>query len=229
MKRYEKGPGRRRPDDGRAPCLDEFRNRRICRRHPSSMITEGLASIRKKQQRGDAIKPSETGRYRRKEGRFFPSRTVSWCILVISRLIASINSHIFELTSLKTYESRLAGICAGRPDVCKTDSVAFRSVGGSPRPMPYIRPLPGAGSRKPRKNVWVDSCLGSAPPRMGSISHTLSRPLSCHPELVEGSAKGNDRVPQRGHFDKLNERAAKMHVREARKMSVFCHSRLYIN
>ncbi|MDE2887472.1 MAG: hypothetical protein OXR72_04600 [Gemmatimonadota bacterium] len=66
-----------------------------------------LASIRKKQQRGDAIKPSETGRYRRIEGCFFPSRPVTWCILVISRLIAFIYNHIFELTSPKTYESRL--------------------------------------------------------------------------------------------------------------------------
>ena len=49
-----------------------------------------LTSIGKKQQRGDAIKPSETGRYRRKEGRFFPTRPVTWCILVIRRLIAFI-------------------------------------------------------------------------------------------------------------------------------------------
>ena len=72
-----------------------------------SFATKRLASIRKKQQRGDAIKPSETGRYRRKEGRFLPSRPVTWCILVIRRLIAFIYKHIFELTSPKTSESRL--------------------------------------------------------------------------------------------------------------------------
>ena len=110
MKTDQAGGG---PNIGRSPCLDGLRNRRICRRHPSSMITEGSA-----------------------------------------------------------------GICAGRPDVCQTDSVAFRSVDGSPRLMPYIRPLRGAGSLKRRMNVWVDSCLRSVPPRMGSISHTLSRPLS---------------------------------------------------
>ena len=66
-----------------------------------------LTSIRKKQQRGDAIKPSETGCYRRIEGRSFPSRPVTWCILVIRRLIAFIYNHIFEFTSPKTYESRL--------------------------------------------------------------------------------------------------------------------------
>ena len=61
----------------------EPKNRSILELH-------GLASIRKKQQRGDAIKPSETGRYRRMERRFFPSRPVTWCILVISLLIAFI-------------------------------------------------------------------------------------------------------------------------------------------
>ena len=70
-----------------------------------------LTSIRKKQRRGDAIKPSETGQYRPIEGRFFPSRPVAWCILVIRRLIAFIYKHIFELTSPKTYESRLTLRC----------------------------------------------------------------------------------------------------------------------
>ena len=77
----------------------------ICDRSEKGDV--GLTSIPQKQQRGDAIKPSDTGRYRRKEGRFFPSRPVAWCILVISRLITFINSHIFELTSPKNDESRL--------------------------------------------------------------------------------------------------------------------------
>ena len=69
-----------------------------------------LASIRKKQQRGDAIKPSETGAITTYRMTFFTSRPVTWCILVIRRLIAFIYKHIFELTSPKTYESRLASI-----------------------------------------------------------------------------------------------------------------------
>ena len=166
-----------------------------------------------------------------------------------------------QVPSLGTEGS--AGICAGRPDVCQTGSAAFRAVDRSPRLMPYKRPLRGAGSLKRRENVWVDSCLRSAPPRMGSISHTLSRPLSlrslsrcpacaactelvevaCRSKPAEGLSKGRrvgeGRRPGTAarafrHFDKLNagklnERAAKMRVQEARKMSVFCHSRLYIN
>ena len=58
-------------------------------------------------QRGTATKPSETGRNGCQEGRFFRSRPVTWCILVIRSLIAFINPHIFESTSPKIDESRL--------------------------------------------------------------------------------------------------------------------------
>ena len=67
-----------------------------------------LALIRKKLQPGVVVKPTKTGCKRRLDGHFLRSRTVTWCILVIRRLIAFINLHIFELTFTKNYESRLA-------------------------------------------------------------------------------------------------------------------------
>ena len=61
----------------------------------------------KKQQFGDAGKTPEAGRNGRQKGRFFSSRPVTWCILVISRQIAFIHLHIFGFTSPKNFESRL--------------------------------------------------------------------------------------------------------------------------
>jgi len=51
----------------------------------------------KKQQFGDAGKTPEAGRNGRQKGRFFSSRPVTCCILVISRQIAFIHLLIFDL------------------------------------------------------------------------------------------------------------------------------------
>ncbi len=51
---------------------------------PEPDRTRQLTLIPQKPQRGTATKPFETGRNGRHEGHFFRSRTVSWCILVIS-------------------------------------------------------------------------------------------------------------------------------------------------
>ena len=58
--RRKKGEGKRKKEKGRSSC-----NFDVC--HFCNRMLARLASIQKKQQRGDAIKPSETGQYRRIE------------------------------------------------------------------------------------------------------------------------------------------------------------------
>ena len=73
-----------------------------------------------KKQLGDVAKTPETGRNGRQKGRFFSSRPVTWCILVIRSQIAFIYLHICGFTSPKNYESRLT------PTGKKSNSATWR-------------------------------------------------------------------------------------------------------
>ena len=74
----------------------------------ASKRSAGVCPNSKKTTTGRRDKTNRNGDKRRPEGHFFGSRPETWCILVIRSLIAFINLHIFESTSMKTYESRFA-------------------------------------------------------------------------------------------------------------------------
>ena len=84
-------------------CLASKSHQYVC--HGPPYIAGQLTSMGKTatRLRDKTLRTGALSTYRRT---FFPSRRVTWCILVIRLLIAFINWHIFELTSAKNDESR---------------------------------------------------------------------------------------------------------------------------
>ena len=129
-----------------------------------------LTPIRKKQQLGDATKTLGTGRNGRQKGRFFSSRPVTWCILVISPQIPFVYLHIYGFASPKNFESRL-----------KTTSPQI----------PCLRRVPFEATKRNQKSplgAGPAICIARLAPR------DAQDPVACNRSRISGSGVERNRA-----------------------------------